>query len=221
MGPGELERLIRAPPGSSGPCERPSEAEAGSSSLCERPNRSRSGLERQIWSARKRPSGLDGSTSSVPPRPSGPERPIRAPQQGRSGSKPETSAGAVFLKRPGGASSHFERSGDTGACPSGHFERFGGTEPRPSCHFERPGTGAGSSSHFGRSGGNGATPSGPFERPSEAEGARSEKRRQVLCFRGRQGRVKLRTACGACQVSYGNFELEKWPNRILTCYDPY
>jgi len=42
-----------------------------------------------------------------------------------------------------------------------------------------------------------AGPSGHFERPSGAERARSRKRRQGRCSRGRPSRVKPRTACGA------------------------
>ena len=50
--------------------------------------------------------------------------------------------------------------------------------------------------------------SGYFERPSGAERARSRKRRQVRCFRGRPSRVKLRTASGASKRSYGNLSID-------------
>ena len=150
---------------------------------------------------RLRSSGAErarAAISGAPAEPSGLERAIRAPQRSRAGSKPETSAGAVFSSSQ---AEQFRAPWRSRASSSGHFERPSRAEraraaissaPAEPSGLERPfrapqrsragtkletSTGAMFSSsqaeQFRAPWRSRASANGHFERPSRAERARA------------------------------------------------
>ena len=145
----------------------------------------------------ERPSGAErarAAVSGAPAEPSWLERPFRAPQRSRAGS-------SGHFERPSAAERARAAISSAPAEPSG-LERPFRAPQRSRAGLERlfrapQRSRAGSSGPFRATQPSRAGPSGHFERPSGAERARSRKRRQGRCSRGRPSRVKPRTACGA------------------------